>query len=267
MPDTFRPSTDSGYGSRTSQKDRISTESQHLQYVFAVTDTAIDENRQPAFNGISYARQHIRRTCHAVEDTAAVIADDNAFCSGIGTGNGFFRRHDAFYDERQLDGFHDFCNITSTLRSYWLAKDAHIDQCRRINIAGNGEGAGSFRFMGFFYDFVIAAGFDRRDDYARAFLTGSNTRSIHIRSSTVSSKAQRTCVHGALCHGFIIFLFYCSRITVYLGIQNNPTDRCNKYRHTQFASQYLTARIRFILSGHAAHDQAVFLQCFHIAHK
>lgn len=55
--------------------------------------------------------QYVGRTSHAIEDAAAMAADDDTFCSGIGTGNGFFWRHDAFYDKWQLDRPDDFCNI------------------------------------------------------------------------------------------------------------------------------------------------------------
>ena len=46
--DTFCPATDSSYSSRASQKDGIGTESQHLQYIFAVADAAIVACATPA---------------------------------------------------------------------------------------------------------------------------------------------------------------------------------------------------------------------------
>lgn len=129
-----------------------------------MADTAVDEDRKTAFYSLGDFRQDVGRSDHTVEDAAAVVADDDAFGTGIGTGNGFFRRHDAFYDKGQGRRFDQLGNVTGALRADGLAKDMHIDQRRRIDIAGNGKGMGLFSDFNFFNDLVVAARFDRRND-------------------------------------------------------------------------------------------------------
>ena len=97
----FRLAADSCDGNRTADEDGIGTEGQHLKDVFPMADTAVDEDRKTAFYSLGDFRQDVGRSDHTVEDAAAVVADDDAFGTGIGTGNGFFRRHDAFYDKGQ----------------------------------------------------------------------------------------------------------------------------------------------------------------------
>ena len=172
--DPFGPTADSSDGSRSADEDGVGTEGQHLEDVFAVTDTAIDENGDPPFDSCGDIRQDIGRTGHAVEDAAAVVADDDALGTGFGTGDGFFGRHDAFDDEGQFDSLDDFGNITGTLGPYGLTENPHVNQRRRIDIAGNGKSAGFFGLMGFLNDLVVAAGLDSRDDDARPFLTRCN---------------------------------------------------------------------------------------------
>ena len=140
----FRLAADSCDGNGTTDEDGIGAEGQHLKDVFPMADTAVDEDRKTAFYGLGDFRQDVSRTDHTVEDTAAVVADDDAFGTGIGTGNGFFRRHDALYDKGQGRRFDQFGNVAGALRADGLSKDMHIDQRRRIDIAGNGKGMGLF---------------------------------------------------------------------------------------------------------------------------
>ena len=65
--DPFGPTSDSSDGSRSADEDGVGAEGQHLEDVFAVTDTAIDENGDPPFDGCGDIRQDIGRTGHARE--------------------------------------------------------------------------------------------------------------------------------------------------------------------------------------------------------
>ncbi len=232
-----------------------------------MTDTAVDEDRDPPFDSSGDVGQDIGSPGHAVEDAAAVVADDDALSTGFGTGDGFFCRHDAFDDEGQFDSLYDFGNITGTLRPDRLAKDAHVDQRRRIDIAGHGKGTGGFGLMGLLDDLVVAAGLDGRNDDARPFLTRRNPRSIHVRRTAVAGKAEGTCFQGRLGDSFVVFLFHFRRVAVDFGIEYDTTDRRQEDRHAQRLAEDRHSRIRVIDAGHAAHDQAVFLEGFDVTHE
>lgn len=171
--DPFGPTANSSDGSRSADEDGVGTEGQHFEDVFAVTDTAIDENGDPPFDSCGDIRQDIGRTGHAVEDAAAVVADDDAWAPASAQETASSADMTPLTMKGSLIAWTTSA-MSRALLGYGVTENPHVNQRRRIDVAGNGKSAGFFGLMGFLNDLVVAAGLDSRDDDARPFLTRCN---------------------------------------------------------------------------------------------